>query len=53
MGNDAEFSAMLAAVASGRLDPVVDEVYPLADVLHGYERLEKGDGFGKIVFRIP
>lgn len=53
MGNDAEFSAVLAAVASGRLDPVVDEVYPLADVRHGYERLEKGDGFGKIVFRIP
>jgi NADPH2:quinone reductase len=52
MGNDAEFTAMLAAVGSGRLDPVVDEVYPLADARQGYERLEKGEGFGKIVFRI-
>jgi NADPH2:quinone reductase len=52
MGNDSEFTAMLAAVAAGRLDPIVDEIYPLSDVKLGYERLEKGEGFGKVVFRI-
>jgi len=53
MGTDAEFAAMLRDVAAGRLDPVVDEVFPLAEAKRGFDRLESGEGFGKIVFRIP
>jgi len=52
MGTDAEFAAMLKDVAAGRLDPVVDEVYPLSEAKKGFDRLESGVGFGKIVFRI-
>jgi NADPH:quinone reductase-like Zn-dependent oxidoreductase len=52
MGTDADFAAMLKAVAAGRLDPVVDEVFPLAEAKKGFDRLETGEGFGKIVFRI-
>lgn len=52
MGTDQEFGAMLRDVAAGRLDPVVDEVFPLADAKKGYDRLQSGEGFGKIVFRI-
>lgn len=52
MGTDHEFGAMLRDVAAGRLDPVVDEVFPLADAKKGYERLQSGEGFGKIVFSV-
>ncbi len=52
MGTDAEFAAMLRDVAAGRLDPVVDEVFPLAEARRAYDRLESGEGFGKIVLTI-
>ncbi|MEO7919330.1 MAG: zinc-binding dehydrogenase [Thermoanaerobaculia bacterium] len=52
MGTDAEFSAMLRAVDAGRIVPVVDEVFPLAEVRQAFERLEGGMGFGKVVVTI-
>jgi NADPH:quinone reductase-like Zn-dependent oxidoreductase len=52
MGNDDEYAALLAAVSAGKLVPVIDEVYPLADARKGYERMESGEGFGKIVVRV-
>jgi NADPH:quinone reductase-like Zn-dependent oxidoreductase len=52
MGTDAEFAAMLKDVAAARLDPVVDEVFALSEAKRGFDRLESGEGFGKIVFRI-
>jgi NADPH:quinone reductase-like Zn-dependent oxidoreductase len=52
MGTDAEFSAMLAAVRAGRIDPVVDSVYPLADAAAAYRRLASGDAFGKVVLSV-
>lgn len=53
MGNDAEFGALLRAVSAGRIRPVVDEVFPLAEAVPAYERLEGGRGFGKVVLSIP
>lgn len=52
MGTDAEFSAMLAAVEAGRLEPVVDSVFPLEDVRKAYERMASGEAFGKIVLKV-
>ena len=52
MGTDAEFAAMLAAVEAGRLEPVVDTVFPLGDVRKAYERMASGEGFGKIVLKL-
>src|ERR1017187_9395916 len=52
MGTDAEFAAMLAAVAAGRLGPPVDTVFPLADAGKAYERMASGTGFGKIVLKM-
>jgi NADPH:quinone reductase-like Zn-dependent oxidoreductase len=49
MGNDAEYRALLSAIDAGRVAPVVDEVFPLAEARRGYERMESGEGFGKIV----
>ena len=42
MGTDAEFAAMLKAVEAGRIDPVVDSVFPLADARKAYERMASG-----------
>jgi NADPH:quinone reductase-like Zn-dependent oxidoreductase len=52
MGTDSEFAAMLAAVDAGRLEPVVDTVFPLADARNAYERMASGAGFGKIVLKM-
>ena len=52
MGTDAEFTAMLAAVEAGRLEPVVDTVFPLGDVRKAYERMASGEAFGKIVLKV-
>jgi NADPH:quinone reductase-like Zn-dependent oxidoreductase len=52
MANDREFRTLLAAVASGRLTPRIDRVYPLEEAPDAYARLEEGKLHGKIVLRI-
>jgi NADPH:quinone reductase-like Zn-dependent oxidoreductase len=52
MGNDGEFGALLRAVGDGRVVPVVDEVLPLERAREGYERLESGEAFGKVVLKV-
>ena len=45
----AEFGEMLAFVLEAGFDPVIDRVYPLADVAEAQRRLEAGDVLGKLV----
>ena len=52
MGNDAEFDAVVAELAAGRLVPPIDSVHALADGRAAFERLGSGMQFGKIVVRI-
>jgi NADPH:quinone reductase-like Zn-dependent oxidoreductase len=52
MGTDEEFAALLAAVCGGRIIPVVDSVLPLAEGRKAYERMQKGEGLGKIVLKV-
>lgn len=49
MSNDSEFRALLSFIASGRLKPRIDRVFPFADVRAAYEYLEKGRQHGKII----
>lgn len=49
MASKAEFEAMLEAVFSGRLRPVIDTVLPLDRAREAHERLEAGGQFGKIL----
>ena len=45
-----EFSgAVLPLVSSARIRPVVDTVYPFAEIRKAHERMEANDTFGKIV----
>jgi NADPH:quinone reductase-like Zn-dependent oxidoreductase len=52
MGNDAEFDAVVNELRAGRLLPVVDSVYSLADGRAAFERLQSGKQFGKVVVRV-
>ena len=49
MGNDAEFEAVVAELAAGRLLPVIDSVFPLERGRQAFQRMAEGSQFGKIV----
>jgi NADPH:quinone reductase-like Zn-dependent oxidoreductase len=53
MGTREDFAAVYELVASGQARPVIDRVYPIAEVAAAHERLESGDQLGKIVLTIP
>jgi NADPH:quinone reductase-like Zn-dependent oxidoreductase len=53
MGTKEDFDALYELVASGRVKPVVDEVFPLAQAAAAHERMEAGEHVGKIVLSIP
>jgi zinc-binding alcohol dehydrogenase/oxidoreductase len=53
MGSPEDFRAVWELIDSGRLRPVVDRVFPLADARAAHERLEAGEQLGKIVLAIP
>ncbi len=52
MGTHGEFAEMLRAFETGRLRPVVDRVFPLAEAREAQRRLEEGKQFGKIVLSV-
>lgn len=52
MGSDAEFAAIADELRAGRLLPVVDSVFPLAEGRAAYERLASGEQFGKVVLQL-
>jgi NADPH:quinone reductase-like Zn-dependent oxidoreductase len=52
MGNDREFDAVAEELANGRLLPIIDMVFPLAEGRAAYERLAASEQFGKIVLRV-
>lgn len=52
MGNDAEYAAIVAELAAGRLRPVVDRVFPLEQVREAYTYLEQAAQLGKVVIEL-
>jgi NADPH:quinone reductase-like Zn-dependent oxidoreductase len=53
MGTREDFAAVYELVKSGRAQPVVDRVFPLAEAAAAHEHLEAGRQLGKVVLRIP
>jgi NADPH:quinone reductase-like Zn-dependent oxidoreductase len=49
MGSRSDFARMLAFLCARKLHPIVDAVFPLDRAREAYERLGKGEQFGKIV----
>jgi hypothetical protein len=53
LGNPGEFHDLLDAVATNRLEPVVDSRFGLADARDALSRLESERQFGKVVVELP
>jgi NADPH:quinone reductase-like Zn-dependent oxidoreductase len=53
MGTSMDFAAVMALVFSGKLQPVIDRLYPLHEAAQAQTRLEQGEQMGKIVLEIP
>jgi len=51
MGSMGELHQVLRFVFRGQLKPVIDAVYPLAEIRAAHERLEKKEQFGKVVVK--
>ena len=52
MGSDDDFLKMLLAISAAKLKPVVDSVFPLAEVRDAMTKMESGAQFGKIVLKV-
>ncbi len=52
MGNAREYAEVVRRLGEGQLRPIVDRVYPLAEAGVAYERLAKGEQFGKVVVEV-
>src|SRR5882757_8617033 len=52
-GSVAEFSELLQVCNRGLLRPVIDSTFPLQDIHAAFDRLAKGEQFGKISLLMP
>ncbi len=52
MGTRADFATVMGLVFAGKLHPVLDRDYPLADARLAQERLDQGQQLGKITLNI-
>ena len=52
MGTMSELNEVLGHIFAGRLKPVVDRVFPLAEIRAAHEYLEKSQMFGKVVLTV-
>jgi NADPH:quinone reductase-like Zn-dependent oxidoreductase len=52
MGSPADFAAMLALFATSAIEPAIDEIVPLHDVVAAAQRVAAGDQFGKVVVSV-
>jgi zinc-binding alcohol dehydrogenase/oxidoreductase len=53
MGTREDFEGVYELVANGKVKPIVDRVFPLAEAAAAHEYLEEGRQFGKVVLAIP
>src|SRR5881296_659617 len=52
MGNDAEYREIVRELGAGELRPTIDRVFSFAEARAAFERLERGEQFGKIAIAI-
>ncbi|MBI5030308.1 MAG: zinc-binding dehydrogenase [Chloroflexi bacterium] len=52
MGSPPEFAQMLQLITTGKIRPIVDRVFALADAAQAHQYIEHQEQFGKIVLRI-
>jgi NADPH:quinone reductase-like Zn-dependent oxidoreductase len=52
MGGRGELIKVLSFFEEGKLKPVVDSIFPLAEAAKAQEKMEKSEHFGKIVLKV-
>jgi NADPH:quinone reductase-like Zn-dependent oxidoreductase len=52
MGTKSELHSVMRLVANGRLKPIVDRVFPLAEAAAAHTYLESSSQFGKVVLQV-
>jgi NADPH:quinone reductase-like Zn-dependent oxidoreductase len=52
IGSRANFEALLKAMATHKIKPVIDRVFPFADHREAYNRLKSGNHIGKVVIEV-
>jgi NADPH:quinone reductase-like Zn-dependent oxidoreductase len=52
VGSVAMFEALIRALDTTRIEPIVDRVFPFEDARAAYEHLASGAHFGKVVIRV-
>ena len=52
MGSDKDFKEMVDFVNIHKISPVLDSVYPLADVVQAFDKMKEGKQIGKIVLKL-
>lgn len=52
MSTRAEFATVMALVFAGKLKPVIDSTFALAEIRAAHERLERGEVLGKVVVTV-
>ena len=53
MGTSVDYETVMGLVFEGRLRPIIDTVYPLAEGAAALEQLRDGDVLGKLVLSLP
>lgn len=52
MGTKSELHSVMRLMATGRLHPVIDKVFPLAEAAAAHAYLESGAQFGKVILHV-
>jgi NADPH:quinone reductase-like Zn-dependent oxidoreductase len=52
MGTKSELHSVMRLVSTGRLKPIVDRIFPLAEAAAAHEYLESSSQFGKVVLSV-
>lgn len=52
MGNGHEFKKMIELVSSKSINPVIDSVYSANNINLGFEKMNRGEQFGKIIINL-
>ncbi|KKL89729.1 hypothetical protein LCGC14_1911790 [marine sediment metagenome] len=53
MGNQGEFHNVMKLVLKGKLNPIIDKIFPLRNVKKAVNYLKEGQQFGKVLLEIP
>ncbi|MBN4085403.1 zinc-binding dehydrogenase [Flavobacteriaceae bacterium AH-315-B10] len=52
MGNNEEFKKMIDLISSKKIRPVIDSIYSIQEINLAFDKMAKGEQFGKIIINI-